>query len=202
MNLFLGREDFERACRHAGMLALTFNAETGEYVDLHTQQAYLVWDSLAQSKHTSAQPSGWLVRRRGRDQAVLQQRPWTRLTPEEWEKQIAAGWELPLALWPAMPVTSASENAILSERQRQQLVKGYNLELDQRYQSDELIRAAAAYLLQTLMPDYAPTVWPWPGAPMKQETPLRAIEKAAALLIAEHERLSAAPAATQSNQSE
>lgn len=188
MTMFFSREHFERSCRRAGISDLAFNASAGEYMNPHTQAAFLVWDSLAQSRHATQQPKAWLLVRRGRDQGISVTPPYTRLSPAEWAQRAANGWEPPLALWPAMPATSPSENAILSERQRQLLAKGYHPERDLRFENDELLRAAAGYLLQVLMPDFAPTVWPWPHAPMKEETRLRAIEKAAALLIAEHER--------------
>ncbi|MBV4524367.1 hypothetical protein KVG88_30295 [Pseudomonas sp. SWRI74] len=191
MTLFFNREHFERSCRHAGISDLAYNDETGEYANAHTQKTFQVWESLAQSKQGTKTPTAWLTRHRGKDQGISVPRPHTNLSPEQWAQRAARGWEQPLALWPAMPVTSASEDAILSERQRQKLVKGYNPELDRRYRNDELLRAAAGYVLQVLVPDYANTLWPWPHYPMKTETRLRAIEKAAALLIAEHERESA-----------
>lgn len=195
MTLFFSREHFERSCRHAGISDLAYNDDAGEYVNAHTQKTYLVWESLAQSKQGTKTPTAWLTRRRGKDQGISVPRPYANLSHEQWTQRAANGWDQPLALWPAMPVTSASEDAILSERQRQKLVKGYHPELDLRYRNDELLRAAAGYVLQVLVPDYATTLWPWPHVPMKQETRLRAIEKAAALLIAEHERESAQLAA-------
>lgn len=188
MSLFFSREHFERSCRHAGISDLAFNPETGEYVNAHTQKTFLVWESVAQSRQAGQQPKAWLLVRRGRDQGISVTRPYARMTTTEWAQRAANGWEQPLALWSAMPVTGPSDDAILRERQRQLLVKGYHPERDLRYRDDELLRAATGYLLQLLMPDYAPTVWPWPHAPMKQESRLRAIEKAGALLIAEHER--------------
>lgn len=193
MTLFLNRTDFERTCRHVGVLDIAFDAERGEYRNPATQQAYLVWDSLAQTRNARAQPVAWLLRRRGKDQGISVTRPYTSVSPEQWKQKAATGWEQPLALWPAMPVTGPSEDAILSERQRQLRVKGYHPERDRRYQDDELLRAAAAYALSWLAPSQARAMWPWPNVPMKPETRLRAIEKACALLIAEHERQLAAP---------
>jgi len=194
MTLFYRREDFERACRHAGISDLAFSAETGEYQNPHTHKAYLVWESLAQTKQASAGPKVWLTRRRGKDQGIAVTRPYSTTTPSEWARMDAMGWEQPLALWPAMPITSASENAVLVERQRQKSVKGYSPELDLRYGNDELLRAAAAYALQWLAPSQARAIWPWPDSPMKSVSRLRAIEKAGALLIADHERVMAVDA--------
>ncbi|QLG96704.1 hypothetical protein HZF02_32825 (plasmid) [Pseudomonas yamanorum] len=188
MTLFFGREDFERSCRHAGISDLAYNADAGEYQNTHTQKAYLVWESLAQTKHASNAPKAWLTRRRGKDQGIAVTRPYATTTPTEWARRDAMGWEQPLALWPAMPITSPSENAVLVERQRQKSVKGYSAELDLRYGNDELLRAAAAYALQWLAPSQARAIWPWPDVPMKSVSRLRAIEKAGALLLAEHER--------------
>jgi hypothetical protein len=189
MTLFFSREHFERSCRHSGISDLTYNTDTGEYVNAHTQKTFQVWESLAQSKQGTKTPTAWLTRRRGKDQGISVPRPHANMSHEQLAQRAANGWEPPLALWPAMPVTSASEDAILSERQRQKSVKGYHPELDLRYRNDELLRAATGYLLQMLVPDYASTLWPWPHVPMKAETRLRAIEKAGALLVAEHERL-------------
>lgn len=188
MSRFFGREDFERAGRRAGITDLAYDAGAGQYLNSHTQKAYLVWESLAQSKQASQAPTAWLTRRRGKDQGLSVTRPYTTMAPREWAQREAMGWEQPLALWPAMPVTSASENAVLSERQRQKSVKGYSPELDLRFSNDELLCAAAAYALQWLAPSQARAIWPWPHAPMKTVTRLQAIERAGALLIAEHER--------------
>lgn len=188
MSRFFRREDFERAGRQAGITDLAYDADTGEYINSHTQKAFLVWESLAQSKQASQAPTAWLMRRRGKDQGISVSRPYTTLAPRDWAQREAMGWEQPLGLWPAMPVTSASENAILAERQRQKSVKGYSPEMDLRFSNDELLRAAAAYALQWLAPSQARAIWPWPHAPMKTVTRLKAIEKAGALLIAEHER--------------
>lgn len=189
MTLFFGRDDFERACRNAGIIDLAYNADTGTYLNAGTQKAFLVWESLAQSKQARSMPTAWLTRRRGKDQGISVTRPYATLLPDEWVRREASGWEQPLALWPAMPITSPSEEAVLVERQRQQRVKGYHPVMDQRYRNDQLLAAAGAYVLQHLVPDYANTLWPWPDSPMKVGTRLRAIEKAAALLIAEHQRL-------------
>jgi hypothetical protein len=193
MSQFFNRDDFERACRHAGISDVAYSADAGEYVNPTTQKAYMVWESLAQSKQARQAPTAWLLRRRGKDQGISVTRPYATLKPTEWAALTAKGWEQPMGLWAAMPVTSASENAVLSERQRQKRVKGYHPDMDARYRNDELLRAGAAYAIQWLVPDYCATLWPWPCAPMKQENRLRSIEKAVALLIAEHERLMALP---------
>ncbi|MFJ3685530.1 hypothetical protein [Pseudomonas sp. NPDC090208] len=193
MTLFYTREYFERECRKAGITDMAYNADKGEYRNPHTQRTFQVWESVAQSRNACKRPTAWLTRRRGKDQGISPVRPYTTLTPSEWAQKAAQGWEQPLALWPAMPVASASADAILAERERQKWVKGYHPALDQRYQNDELLKAATAYRLQH--PESNQTLidafWPWPSVPMKREDRLRAIEKAAALLLAEHERICA-----------
>lgn len=207
MSRFLGRTDFERACRVAGITDLAIDPTSGEYINSDTRKAFLVWDSVAQSAHASTPPPGYLVRRRGLNVNMVPTRPYSRATPEEWESLQQRGVEV-LVLYPAMPSSSASTDAVLAERQRQQTTKGYHPELDKRYVRGELVDAAISYAILSLTgtllpgddpdhlaPDYiahlTENFWPWPGAPMKADTPLRSLEKAAALLIAEHERLSA-----------
>lgn len=194
MTLFMSRDDFERSCRHAGITDLRYDADRSEYANVHTQRAFLVWESLAQSRHATRRPTAWLMRRRGKDQGISTNRPYANVSPCEWAKKAAIGWEQPLGLWPAMPITSASVDKILAERERQKWVKGYHPDLDQRYQNDELLRAATSYRLQHAesTQELIDAFWPWPSVPMKREDRLRAIEKAAALLIAEHERITTA----------
>jgi len=189
---FLTREDFERSARHAGIFDLSADQVTGNYRNPSTAAAYRVWESVAHSEHARKRPVAWLIRRNGRDQDISLVRPYQNKSPEQWQSMISQGWELPLGLYPALPCNSVSEDAVLREHQRQRLVKGYSVEGDGRYLDGELVRAALCYALQALgVPSsVTPTQWPWPGYPMKQDTPLRALEKAAALLISEHERRS------------
>lgn len=207
MSRFLGRKDFERSCRVAGITELATDPETGAYLNADTHKAFLVWDSVAQSSHAATPPPGYLVRRRGLNVNMAATRPYSRATPEELESLAQRGIEV-LALYPAMPTSSASADAVLAERQRQVSVKGYHPQRDQRYVEGELVDAAISYSIQAVASVLLPstdsdlcrfdqlieTFWPWPGAPIKKEEPLRALEKAAALLIAEHERLSAVEA--------
>lgn len=194
MTLFHDRSSFERSCRHAGIVDLEYDAEAGTYSNPHTQKAFLVWDSIAQTSHVRKRPVAWLTRRRGKDQSIVVRRPYARLTPTEWAQLDAIGWEQPLALYASAPAISPSGEAFLRERQRQINVEGYDPVRDQRFRNDQLLRAAAAYVLDLLMPDFAKNLWPWPNEPMRESTRLRTLEKAGALLIAEHERLSASQA--------
>lgn len=83
--------------------------------------------------------------------------------------------------------------SVARERQRQVVVYGYNAKHDDRYRAGELIMAAGAYtLFSQSYPEAGspPGGWPWspyywtPG-PNKR----RDLVKAAALLIAEIERI-------------
>lgn len=204
MSRFYGRQDFERACRVAGITELSVCPVSGNYENSDTQKAFLVWDSLAQTRHASSPPPAWLVRRRGWNARLLPTRPFSRATPAELEALAARDIQV-LALYPCVPSSSPSADAVLAERQRQIKLKGYEPERDLRYTNAELARAATSYALQALpfcalgvndaesALELALSVWPWPSVPAKQETRLRALEKAAALLIAEHERLSTQP---------
>lgn len=78
--------------------------------------------------------------------------------------------------------SSAAGRDVLAERQRQVSAEGWTPEHDDKYQSGELVRAAAAYALQS--PDF----WPWPMPWWKPTDYRRNLVKAAALLIAEIER--------------
>jgi hypothetical protein len=84
-----------------------------------------------------------------------------------------------------------------AERKRQVEVLGRTNEADDKYQLSELPRAAACYTIPYAkrMDD----VWPWdpayfPVAPMSPEVQRRNLVKAAALLLAEIERLDRAAA--------
>lgn len=191
MTLFHDRASFERSCRHAGIVDLEYDVDAGTYTNSQTQKTFLVWDSLAQTAHVRKRPVAWLTRRRGKDQGIAVRRPYARLSTAEWAQLEAIGWEQPLALFASAPAISPSAEAFLRERQRQINVEGYDPVRDQRFRNDQLLRAAAAYVLDLLMPDFAKNLWPWPNEPMRQSTRLRTLEKAGALLIAEHERVSA-----------
>lgn len=193
MSMFLTVLDFERASRFAGITDFTRDPKTNQYTNPQTLTTYKVWESVAQSEHVRPRPPLWLTRRKGKDMGVSYTAPHSAYTPEQWAERMATGWELPLALYPTVPAFSMSAQAILREHQRQRTAKGYSAELDQRYVHGELAQAGLCYVRQAMGDDqYSITLdWPWSGANMAEETPLRALEKAAALLIAEHERLSA-----------
>jgi hypothetical protein len=86
--------------------------------------------------------------------------------------------------------------AVLMERQRQIDEESFSAEQDDNYENFELGKAAAAYLGHAIIKDatrkqktYAPGVWPWASAWWKPSDRCRDLVKAAALIIAEIERL-------------
>lgn len=96
-------------------------------------------------------------------------------------------------------------NMIADERIRQQEEEGYIIEKDDRYQSNELTDAAAAYLLlktETNLYDslsyriksaenIAWEIWPWRSVEFKPvpDNRIRELVKAGAMIVAEIERL-------------
>jgi hypothetical protein len=93
---------------------------------------------------------------------------------------------------------------IIAERNRQSDVEGFYVERDDKYINGELARAAAAYALPAGFPVGTESgkkilrkpIWPWDRSWYKPTTPRRDLIKAAALIIAELERLDRAEAKT------
>lgn len=192
MTQFYQRSDFERAGRLAGITDFARTDDDAGYINPHTQTAYQVWESLAQSQNARTRPPAWLIRRRGRDVNICLNDPYRTYSAQQMNDRAARGFDLPLALYPSLPNVSASAQACLMEHVRVRSLKGYSLELDKRYDGNELLFAGLAYADQALPASVGlGGCWPWEGAPMKKDEPLRAIEKAVGLLISEHERLSA-----------
>lgn len=81
-------------------------------------------------------------------------------------------------------------NEILRERERQVNEEGYNAKSDDAYVKNELIGAAIAYNMSAAgNSSLAAYCWPWGLASFKPTTQRRDLIKAAALLVAEIERL-------------
>lgn len=86
---------------------------------------------------------------------------------------------------------------IRKERQRQVVVEGYTRLRDDEYSYGELPRAAMAYCqsASTLMLDTSvlankpPPYWPWDDEFWKPKTPRHDLVRAAALIVAEIERI-------------
>ncbi len=98
----------------------------------------------------------------------------------------------------AKRLTKAAQ-AVLAERERQMAVHGWMPDHDDEHDAGELAAAAAAYaghaadhlhpLSQGDGGDDPPGIWPWDREWWKPSTPRRDLEKAAALILAEMERL-------------
>lgn len=84
---------------------------------------------------------------------------------------------------------------VIKERQRQQDVEGWTTEHDDSHQEGELSEAGGCYALHAFdfengrMLNDAPTWWPWEKQWWKPKESRSNLVKAAALIIAEIERL-------------
>ena len=85
---------------------------------------------------------------------------------------------------------------VAAERQRQ-IAIGHTLTLDDAYIDRELARAAGAYVLNAANQNHASLYWPWPGHSWQPGDPRRDLIRAAALAVAEIERLDREAAATE-----
>ena len=91
---------------------------------------------------------------------------------------------------------------VVKERQRQQTAEGYDAGHDDRYTDDELPRAALAYLSWSLDPDAdhrPPYFWPWSNESWKPKGHRSNLVRAAALIVAEIERLDRTEARRETN---
>ncbi|YCH28995.1 hypothetical protein M1D48_12360 [Erwinia sp. D4-22] len=92
--------------------------------------------------------------------------------------------------------------SVANERQRQHLVEGYTIGSDDSYTSSEMAGAAGCYarhvngrawIFASNPDDYqsepAPGSWPWDESYWKPKSPRKDLVRAAALIIAEIERL-------------
>lgn len=92
-------------------------------------------------------------------------------------------------------MSSAGYMAIMEERSRQELVKGYSADLDDTYKRGELLRAANCYWHADETPENMPAEWPWDSLSWKPSKDRRRnLEKAGALFMAEADRLNRANA--------
>ena len=84
------------------------------------------------------------------------------------------------------PGTAAHD--VFLERMRQQLVEGFGPQRDDGYTQNELVRAAVCYAYPP-PGGYLESPWPWDMSWWKPTTRRRDLVKAAALLLAEIERI-------------
>lgn len=94
------------------------------------------------------------------------------------------------------PVFTVAARDVLAERKRQVLVEGWSEEHDDRHRLGEMAGAAACYALfrsqvgpDIMDADVLSTCWPWSDEWWKPKDVRRDLVRAAALLIAEIERL-------------
>ena len=91
----------------------------------------------------------------------------------------------------------AAARDVLAERQRQVSAEGWTPDGDDAYLNYELAHAAAAYAYPALTAVRGLSVWPWPAEWLKIRDHRRNVVKAAALLLAEIERLDRAAMSAQ-----
>lgn len=93
--------------------------------------------------------------------------------------------------WSPQTGTAAAMTDVYAERVRQVEVEGWTAEHDDAHSSGELALAGAAYARGSVANDnlFAPSFWPWDRKWWKPGPPRRMLVKAAALLIAEIERI-------------
>lgn len=88
------------------------------------------------------------------------------------------------------PALTDAASDVLAERRRQVAAEGWTPEHDDAHSNGEMARAAACYASPLTTPhDTLPYGWPWSSAWWKPSSYRRNLVKAAALLLAEIERL-------------
>lgn len=99
----------------------------------------------------------------------------------------------------AVPLTAAARD-VLAERHRQVTMEGWTPEHDDQHQYGEMALAAACYAAadtENYPPAEPPDLWPWDSEWWKPASERRNLIKAAALILAEIERIDrAAPPAS------
>lgn len=86
--------------------------------------------------------------------------------------------------------TSKAMDDVIAERLRQVNAEGWSYEHDDEHDEGELAMAAAAYCEHAInQDDNVPGFWPWPAGQWKPKDRRRDLVRAAALIIAEIERL-------------
>jgi hypothetical protein len=107
-----------------------------------------------------------------------------------------ARWPVPEAEKATPEGCTSASSDVLTERRRQVEAEGYDADGDDEQDQGEMARAAAAYLLLAagVRSELAEMHWPWEYALFKRADPRRMLVKAAALAMAEIERLDRAAA--------
>lgn len=159
---------------------------------------------LKRMAHAPAVPSSW--RTPGFDPATPTGRP--RPTREQYGGMIAATLDDDFTIGPGAPVSqpllqpvvASAWSDVLAERKRQMTVKGWTPEHDD-HSAFELSAAAACYALgvpdsHTLQYSNGNEVWPWDFDQYKPKDQRFNLVRAAALILAEIERMDRAAAPT------
>ncbi|MBZ7124661.1 hypothetical protein [Klebsiella grimontii] len=93
---------------------------------------------------------------------------------------------------PQATIVTAAAADVLAERQRQVTAEGWTPEHDDEHSDGEMALAASSYALYAHKKPIAPAIpynWPWEPEWFKQQGARRDLVKAAALILAEIERL-------------
>lgn len=109
------------------------------------------------------------------------------------------------------PAAMHALHAVMTERRRQMMAEGWTARHDDEHRDGSMARAAAAYALvgssdgrkvgDELTPNITERLWPWDRAWWKPKDRRRNLVRAAALLIAEIERIDrAAPGVAPTDQ--
>lgn len=124
---------------------------------------------------------------------------WSPVDPSLSGLRDAAGdrFEVPFA-WLSGPAEEDSALAdVVAERRRQIAVEGWTPEHDDEHSNGEMALAAACYARHAIVPPAlsdVPATWPWGASWWKPGDPRRMLVKAAALILAEIDRLDRAAA--------
>lgn len=120
--------------------------------------------------------------------------PPAEVQPAEWIVQLANSVKTETAC--GSPIALAMQR-IEAERRRQEEEEGFGPEHDDRHKDGELLMAARCYYAKanTGVPidDEVPAAWPWARQWWKPRSPVRDLERAGALVLAERARLSRVP---------
>lgn len=191
---FFTRRDFESAARRQGytMFSRALDKQgqpTDEYASNEIQRAYQIWLAAAHPAHLQGRrPVAWAAVRYGRLVQLSQRKP-TGPGEPGWNDLEAKGYEPPTPVFLTPAKASPSAVFVVNERQRQVTQKRISPEHDDQWTGGELALAAASYALAACGRDSeAKAVWPWGERPIKAKSPVAALVKAGALVIAELER--------------
>ncbi|HGL6719961.1 DUF551 domain-containing protein [Burkholderia contaminans] len=202
-----GNEDYDQALRDATYIALA-NPDT--ILRLLFERRTLEWISVSDRLPPA---DVWVLAHNGRWTGVAMYTSTAEFVDESWQDERHEFIELlgpAVTHWTPLPAAPSGAQAkhpasaspsmhavrdMLAERRRQVLHEGMTPDQDDGYTEAELPRAAAAYVLSACGFSNAITLdfWPWSTDWWKPTTPRSNLVKAAALIIAEIERIDRDP---------